>query len=83
MNENLLRYSKKYNILDGNSDHSVDLVLHLHDELLYEVPLQNVRPILKILKHSMENCIQLSIPLKVKLKTGQNWGELSEVVLEK
>jgi len=27
----------------------------------------------------MENCVKLTVPLKVKLKIGRNWGELKEI----
>lgn len=54
----------------------VHLVLHLHDELMYEVPADRVSNVAKILRSSMENCAQLNIPLKVKMKTGNSWGTM-------
>lgn len=74
MERNLIRYGDKLDIPLG----VINLVLHLHDELLYEVPSRNVKQILKILKSSMENCAKLSVPLKVKLKRGQCWGTMTE-----
>lgn len=76
MNQSLMRYAEKLNI---NSENPVKLVLHLHDELLYEVPYDIVKQCAKLLKHSMENCVKLSVPLTVKLKSGQTWGELDEI----
>lgn len=73
MERNLLKYGEQLKT-DG-----INLVLHLHDELLYEVPNKNVRQVLKILKSSMENCAKLSVPLKVKLKKGQCWGSMVRV----
>lgn len=55
-----------------------DLVLHLHDELFYEVPQKNLKEAAKILIHSMQNCVKLTVPLLVKLKSGSNWGEMKE-----
>lgn len=55
-----------------------ELVLHLHDELFYEVPRKNLREAAKILIHSMQNCVKLTVPLLVKLKSGSNWGEMKE-----
>lgn len=55
---------------------SVNLVLHLHDELIYEVPIDKDKKLIKILKMSMENCAKLSVPLRVKIKKGLNWGNL-------
>ena len=58
-----------------------ELVLHLHDELFYEVPEDKLREAAKILIHSMQNCVKLTIPLLVKLKFGSNWGEMNELKL--
>jgi DNA polymerase-1 len=50
------------------------LVLQIHDELLFEVPDDEV-PIMKILiKKEMENAVKLSVPLKIDLKMGKNWA---------
>ncbi|XP_058838608.1 DNA polymerase theta [Topomyia yanbarensis] len=56
----------------------VELVLHMHDELIFEVPREQARKVAKILKSSMENCAKLSLPLRVKVKMGPSWGELQE-----
>lgn len=55
------------------------LVLHLHDELFYEVPRVNLKQAATILMESMENCVKLSVPLQVKLKSGTNWGEMEKL----
>lgn len=54
----------------------VNLVLHLHDELIYEIPLNKDKQLIRILKMSMENCAKLSVPLRVKIKKGTNWGNM-------
>lgn len=54
------------------------LVLHLHDELVYEVPTKYTRKVAKIIKKNMENSVQLSVPLPVKLKIGNSWGDMEE-----
>ncbi|EAT42599.1 AAEL005888-PA [Aedes aegypti] len=56
----------------------VELVLHMHDELIFEVPRDQSRKVAKILKSSMENCAKLSLPLRVKVKMGASWGEMQE-----
>uniref|UniRef100_A0A336LSY8 DNA polymerase theta n=1 Tax=Culicoides sonorensis TaxID=179676 RepID=A0A336LSY8_CULSO len=76
MEKNLARYEKDLGICSKNQ---VNLILHLHDELVYEVPSEKVHKVAKVLKYSMENCIKLSIPLKVKMKMGRSWGELTEI----
>lgn len=57
----------------------VKFVLHLHDELLFEVPEHKVQKVAKVLRISMENSAQLNIPLRVKLKAGKSWGTLQEI----
>lgn len=73
MERNLTKYQK---ILKTDANNHIDLVLHLHDELLYEIPADKTNQVLKILKSSMENCAKLLVPLRVKLKRGRSWGEM-------
>uniref|UniRef100_A0A1B0DMP4 DNA polymerase theta n=1 Tax=Phlebotomus papatasi TaxID=29031 RepID=A0A1B0DMP4_PHLPP len=54
-------------------------ILHLHDELIFEIPKTLVPKFTEILRDSMENCMKLSVPLRVKLKTGSNWAEMTEI----
>lgn len=80
MEKNLLKHQDQLKLTAKSGDR-VDLVLHVHDELVYEIPIGQTRNLAKILKSSMEKCIRLSIPLRVKIKTGRSWGELSELVV--
>ncbi|XP_023017282.2 DNA polymerase theta isoform X1 [Leptinotarsa decemlineata] len=57
------------------------IVLHLHDELIYEVPTKYIGKVAKIIKKNMENSMVLSVPLPVKIKTGKSWGFLCEYTL--
>ncbi|KAK9874988.1 hypothetical protein WA026_005803 [Henosepilachna vigintioctopunctata] len=54
------------------------LVLHLHDELLFEVNQQYLAKTTKIIKQSMESSLPLRVPFPVKLKIGKSWGTLTE-----
>ncbi|XP_052859844.1 DNA polymerase theta [Anopheles cruzii] len=73
MTRNLRRYR---DVLDVGAIH---LVLHLHDELIFEVPRAQLPKVAKILRSSMENCVKLSVPLRVKLKSGDSWGTMREL----
>ncbi|XP_065089210.1 DNA polymerase theta [Ochlerotatus camptorhynchus] len=73
MMRNLRKYRQTFKL------EQVELVLHMHDELIFEVPRDQVRKVAKILKSSMENCAKLSLPLKVKVKMGHSWGEMEEI----
>ncbi|XP_050459690.1 DNA polymerase theta [Cataglyphis hispanica] len=54
------------------------LVLQLHDELLYEVNLADLKEVAAIIRESMENVCQLTVPLPVKVRVGPAWGDLSD-----
>ncbi|XP_020280353.1 DNA polymerase theta isoform X2 [Pseudomyrmex gracilis] len=54
------------------------LVLQLHDELLYEVNLADLKKVAAIIKDSMENVSQLTVPLPVKIRVGPAWGDLTD-----
>ncbi|XP_009079440.1 PREDICTED: DNA polymerase theta-like, partial [Acanthisitta chloris] len=56
-------------------------ILQLHDELLYEVAEDDVIQVAQIVKHEMENAIQLSVKLNVKVKIGPSWGDLQDLEL--
>uniref|UniRef100_A0A1A9W5U6 DNA polymerase theta n=1 Tax=Glossina brevipalpis TaxID=37001 RepID=A0A1A9W5U6_9MUSC len=77
MEKNIIKYQQKLGLDKG----AVRLVLHLHDELMFEVPEDKVKKIAKVLRLTMENCVKLNVPLKVKLKTGKSWGQLKEMSL--
>lgn len=56
---------------------NVNLVLHIHDELVYEAPKVVVKDVVRKLKSSMENCHKsLDVPLRVKVKIGDDWGTM-------
>uniref|UniRef100_B3P470 DNA polymerase theta n=1 Tax=Drosophila erecta TaxID=7220 RepID=B3P470_DROER len=74
MEKNLERYRDKL----GLGDKSVDLVMHLHDELIFEVPAAKSKKIAKVLSVTMQNCVKLTVPLQVKLRIGRSWGELQD-----
>ncbi|MEA3485885.1 MAG: DNA polymerase I, partial [Candidatus Aerophobetes bacterium] len=54
------------------------LILQIHDELLFEVPEEEMSKTRKIVKEEMEKAMNLSVPLIVKTKVGKNWGEMRE-----
>ncbi|XP_011875915.1 PREDICTED: DNA polymerase theta-like [Vollenhovia emeryi] len=54
------------------------LVLQLHDELLYEVNLADLKEVAVIIRGSMENVCQLTVPLPVKVRVGPAWGDLND-----
>jgi len=51
------------------------MLLQVHDELVFEVPPEELSSIQDVVKHEMEHAAQLSVPLVVDLGTGTNWLE--------
>ncbi|MCF6465393.1 DNA polymerase I [Clostridium sp. Cult2] len=51
------------------------LILQVHDELIIEAHKDEIEEVKNMIKDIMENSIKLHIPLKVDLKTGDNWYE--------
>ena len=52
------------------------MLLQIHDELIFEVPLGELDEVMKIVKSEMENVVKLSVPLVVDSAYGSNWGEI-------
>ena len=53
------------------------MILQVHDELLLEAPKAEWQEAASMAKREMEGVAQLKIPLKVDLKSGPNWAEMS------
>jgi len=51
------------------------LILQIHDELVLEVPEDEVEAIKALVKEEMEGVTKLFIPLKVDSGVGKNWAE--------
>jgi DNA polymerase-1 len=53
------------------------LLLQIHDELIFEVYKPELEKVKSIIKEIMEHSLEISVPIKVNLKTGNNWAEVS------
>jgi DNA polymerase I len=51
------------------------MLLQVHDELVFEAPLDEVEHLSELVRHEMEHAAELSVPLVVDLGTGVNWLE--------
>lgn len=51
------------------------MILQVHDELLFEVPRQEVSEIEDIVRTRMEGSLDLRVPLVVDMRTGRSWYE--------
>lgn len=52
------------------------MLLQVHDEMIFEVPIQELDEMKSLVLTCMENAYKLSVPLKVGLETGNSWGEM-------
>ncbi len=50
------------------------MLLQVHDELIFEVPEEERAEMQKLVPEIMSTALELSVPLKVDVKTGTNWG---------
>jgi len=53
------------------------MIMQVHDELIFEVPPEEVNLMQQLVKEKMEGVVSLSVPLTVKVKVGKNWAEVS------
>ena len=51
------------------------MILQVHDELVLEVPENEIDTVITIVKETMEGALELSVPLVVDIGYGQNWLE--------
>ena len=50
------------------------MVLQVHDELLFECPLEEADDVMRLAKDKMEHVVQLRVPLVAEVGVGRSWG---------
>ena len=53
----------------------IKMVMQVHDELVFEVPEEELQKALPMIQNEMETVMELSVPLKVSIHSGKNWAE--------
>ncbi|MBA3721606.1 MAG: DNA polymerase I [Parachlamydiaceae bacterium] len=51
------------------------MILQIHDELIFEVPNEELESVSKLVKETMEGVVKLKVPLIVDIHIGKNWKE--------
>ena len=51
------------------------MTMQVHDELVFDVPINEVEKIKPIIENGMRNAIKLEVPIVVEIGTGKNWLE--------
>ncbi len=52
------------------------MVAQVHDELVFEVPQEELQQVKQLVMQIMPNSVELDVPLAVNLKIGTNWGQM-------
>ena len=52
------------------------LLLQVHDELIFQVPLDEADEVEKLIKEKMENVVKLPVPLRSSVERGYSWGDM-------
>ncbi len=51
------------------------MIMQVHDELIFEVPQEEIEEVQRLVKEKMEGAYTLKVPLVVDLAYGKNWTE--------
>lgn len=49
------------------------LLLQVHDELIFDVPVDELEQVKPMIENAMKHAVQLSVPIEVGMGTGNNW----------
>jgi DNA polymerase-1 len=53
------------------------MTLQVHDELVFDVPEDEIEPVSAMVQQEMEHVIELNVPLVADVGTGANWRDLN------
>ncbi|MDD4004707.1 MAG: DNA polymerase I [Elusimicrobiaceae bacterium] len=56
-----------------------EMLLQIHDELLFELPAEKAGSFIPVLRDMMEHAVKLRVPLAVTVKRGVNWQDMEAV----
>lgn len=51
------------------------MILQIHDELIFEIPDEEIPIFEKLVKEKMEHVLKLNVPIEAHIAIGKNWGE--------
>jgi DNA polymerase-1 len=52
------------------------MILQVHDELLFEAPAKEEKALEKLVREEMEGVYKLEVPLVVEIGVGPNWRDM-------
>ena len=53
------------------------MLLQVHDELLFELPVEEEQGLVDMLQDVMPNALELSVPVRIDVKTGPTWASMT------
>jgi DNA polymerase-1 len=65
------------------ADFDLNILLQVHDELVFEVNQSDLAEASKLIKEKMENTTKLDVPLIVDLQIGKNWRDKEDYEVNK
>ncbi|HEY0784281.1 MAG TPA: DNA polymerase I, partial [Acidobacteriaceae bacterium] len=60
----------------GERNLSTHMTLQVHDELVFDVPEEEVDEVRTLVKHEMESVVELKVPVVADIGVGSNWRDL-------
>jgi len=58
-----------------NEKSAARMLLQIHDELVFEVPSGELDHVARVVTEEMSGVMELNVPLKVDVKSGDNWAD--------
>ena len=55
------------------------MLMQVHDELVFEVPNEDLQAVAKLVKQEMEGVYTLRAPVETHMEAGPSWGETKEI----
>ncbi|MBN2504777.1 MAG: DNA polymerase I, partial [Bacilli bacterium] len=55
-----------------------EMVLQIHDELVFSVPVEEQKVVAELVTDVMENCVKMSVPLVIDSSFGNNLYEVKD-----
>ena len=56
-----------------DEDMGARMILQVHDELVFEVPVSETDALATMVKHEMEHALELDVPIVVDIGCGSDW----------
>jgi len=52
------------------------MILQIHDELVFDLPIEELDVLSRMVKEEMEQVKKLDVPIKIDMKKGKNWLDM-------